>query len=116
MINPAGDRAAEFGHREDAGVFQDTEVAGDDGEVDIAALGDLADAARAGALDEAAEDAEAGGIGEGPEEERIEEVVDGSAAGEGLLGSERGSFAYLRHYASIGRWFWRVGCSGVSFV
>lgn len=50
---------------DEGGPGEQGEVAGDDGEIDGAAVGDFADGAGAGALGEAGEEATAGRVGEG---------------------------------------------------
>jgi hypothetical protein len=104
-----------LGGFENARTCEEGEVAGDDGEIDGAALGDLTDGAGASALGDAGQEEDAGGIGEGLEELGVEEIIDGGAAGGGESrgGGDRGaraadrggrgggSLAYLRHHASI---------------
>jgi hypothetical protein len=59
-------------------------VAGDDGQIYRAALGDLRDGTGASALGEARKEECPGGVTEGAEEVRVKEVVQGRAAGDGL--------------------------------
>ncbi len=79
-------------------------MAGDDGEINGAALGDLAHGAATGALGDAGKQSGAGGIAEGLEEGGIEEVIEraGARGGESRRGG-RTALAYLRHGANICR-------------
>ena len=93
--------SAFLGRGEDARVFEEGEVARDDGEIDVATLGDFADAAGAATFREAGEQLEAGGISQCLEHLGVQERIQGRVAAGGLLGRPRARFAYLRHYASI---------------
>ena len=111
------DRSAFLLGLEDTRAGERGQVARDHGEVDGAALGDLAHRAAAPALGNAGHEGSAGRIAEGSEEFGVQGGVDGSAArggqpgGRGTRGA-RGpgrtraagggqSFAYLRHNANI---------------
>jgi hypothetical protein len=100
ILDGVEDGAALLGGGDDGGALEQGEVAGDDGEVDTAAGGDFSDATGAGAFGQAGQEEEAGGIAEGLEEDGIEEVIKGAAAGGGAFGSEW-MFVYLRHDANI---------------
>jgi hypothetical protein len=76
-------------------------VARDHREVDRAASGDLADRAVATALHEAAEDTYPRRVAEGPEEPRIEQVVDRPPARRRLPRAQEPSLALLHHGANV---------------
>lgn len=111
QIGAAGgvpDGSALFFDGEEALPGEVGEVAGDDGEIDAATLGDLGDRAGTAALDEAGEEFEAGGVGEGLEEVGIEAAINGGPASDSLTGGggldESGGIhmlGYLCHRASI---------------
>lgn len=97
------DGPALLGCVEHARAGEQSEVAGDDREINGATLGNLADGATPRAFGDAGDERETGGIAEGLKERGFEQVVDGSAAGCGVAGRGGGTFfAYLRHHASIG--------------
>jgi hypothetical protein len=97
-----GDGPAVLDGVEEPGAGEELEVAGDDREVDGAALGDLGDGAGPGALRETGDKTQPGRVGEGFEEIGLEKVVDRALAGGGVpRGGGRAFNAYLRHHASI---------------
>jgi hypothetical protein len=77
-------------------------VPGNDGEIDGATIGDFTYGTGPAAFRQTAEQVQSGGIAKTFEKLRIEKIVDWAATVRRLFRRQRPSFAYLRHYASIG--------------
>ena len=84
----------------DSGASEQSQMSGDHGEIDGAAVCEFADGARSGAFGQTAKQTQAGGIAEAFEQFGIEQIVDRPATGGGLFGVAGRIYGYLRHYAN----------------
>lgn len=89
-------------HGKHVGVLQELEVTRHDGQIDVAAGGDVVDALGLGATGEAHQDVQSGRVAQGPKQPVVEPLGKPRATPWCQPLNLFFTFAYLRHHASIG--------------